>query len=521
MNCKKIILFFIYILYFYFAIADGKKTIYVEEIDILPGISQNFKRDISQQSDFASDSSSNGNKSDSFKFETTPFGSTNIDSDESSSQSYATRSAINSSESWEYDPVTNIRSAIRKSLESELVRSQKYKVIEGAKSEDESKDITKSDYILSCKIIDYVDSVVGKRISETNKIRSSRRIFKLSIVANIKNTKDKSILTSFPTSINQNDLTINASELQASETIVDKFMSRICEIISKKIVIGVNNTIFPPKIVKIEKNGDIYLNVGTDHGVSIGDRFDICTQAEAIRDPETGAILGFAGNKKGTVIITAIYSPTLSMAKIESSNGSTIGIIGDILKPADDNSSPKESESVKDNSHNSDNDYTQSLTGMNQDEMEAYNSIKALRIQAADSESILCQAKQLVLQGERKIRDGRQMEYRQDYVAGRGTTMQRYVDCSATREEGRIKREEGERMVAKAALMREKIQSLYKEIKTKCYTVAITSKGRELVGIPLIFDGNRLVILVNDKVYKINASVLDPQSLELLKKYRE
>lgn len=68
------------------------------------------------------------------------------------------------------------------------------------------------------------------------------------------------------------------------------------------------------KIAKVD--GDrIYLNVGSDDGVKVGDRFEIRSLGEEIVDPDTGEVLGAEESPAGTVEVTKVIGGSLSIAK--------------------------------------------------------------------------------------------------------------------------------------------------------------------------------------------------------------
>jgi hypothetical protein len=67
------------------------------------------------------------------------------------------------------------------------------------------------------------------------------------------------------------------------------------------------------KIAKV--SGDsVYLNVGSEAGIREGDEFDVYSAGEAIKDPDTGEVLGTNEARVGRVRVTAISGPRLSLA---------------------------------------------------------------------------------------------------------------------------------------------------------------------------------------------------------------
>jgi hypothetical protein len=67
------------------------------------------------------------------------------------------------------------------------------------------------------------------------------------------------------------------------------------------------------KIAKVE-GGTIYLNVGSEAGVKEGDEFNVIRMGEAIKDPDTGEVLGQNESKVGRLKVVKVMGPRLSTA---------------------------------------------------------------------------------------------------------------------------------------------------------------------------------------------------------------
>ncbi len=78
---------------------------------------------------------------------------------------------------------------------------------------------------------------------------------------------------------------------------------------------------------KIAKVGgsEVYVNVGGADGVKPGDRFEVRSLGEAIKDPETGESLGAVETTAGTIEITKVVNDRLSIAKVVSGSGFKVG----------------------------------------------------------------------------------------------------------------------------------------------------------------------------------------------------
>ncbi|HEV8608503.1 MAG TPA: CsgG/HfaB family protein [Thermoanaerobaculia bacterium] len=75
--------------------------------------------------------------------------------------------------------------------------------------------------------------------------------------------------------------------------------------------------------------GAIYVNVGAEAGIKEGDEFDVFREAEQIKDPDTGEVLGANEVKVGRIKVIAVRGPRLSAAIVISGSGFKAG---DLLK---------------------------------------------------------------------------------------------------------------------------------------------------------------------------------------------
>jgi hypothetical protein len=82
------------------------------------------------------------------------------------------------------------------------------------------------------------------------------------------------------------------------------------------------------KIAKAS-GGAIYVNVGSEAGIKEGDEYDVYRAGEAIKDPDTGEVLGANESTVGRVRITAVMGPRLSKAAPVSG---AVFKVGDVLK---------------------------------------------------------------------------------------------------------------------------------------------------------------------------------------------
>jgi curli biogenesis system outer membrane secretion channel CsgG len=78
------------------------------------------------------------------------------------------------------------------------------------------------------------------------------------------------------------------------------------------------------KIARIDA-GTIYLNVGSEAGVKEGDEFNVMRMGDAIKDPDTGEVLGQNEAKVGRLKVLKVMGPRLATARSVSGSGFRAG----------------------------------------------------------------------------------------------------------------------------------------------------------------------------------------------------
>jgi len=74
------------------------------------------------------------------------------------------------------------------------------------------------------------------------------------------------------------------------------------------------------KIAKVD-GGIVWINLGSSHGVAVGDTFEVYRQGEPIKDPDTGEILGADEEMIGSIKVTLVKGKSLAEATIVSGSG--------------------------------------------------------------------------------------------------------------------------------------------------------------------------------------------------------
>lgn len=83
------------------------------------------------------------------------------------------------------------------------------------------------------------------------------------------------------------------------------------------------------KIIKIKNNVTIYGNGGKNIGIEVGDKFEIIGRSsQAVKDPETGEILGYETIKKGIVEAAEVFEKytVFNSEYIENTNDPITGV---------------------------------------------------------------------------------------------------------------------------------------------------------------------------------------------------
>lgn len=74
------------------------------------------------------------------------------------------------------------------------------------------------------------------------------------------------------------------------------------------------------KIAKVD-GALIWINLGSAHGVAVGDTFEVYRQGEPIRDPDSGEILGADEELIGSLKVTTVKGKSLSECAVVSGTG--------------------------------------------------------------------------------------------------------------------------------------------------------------------------------------------------------
>lgn len=107
-----------------------------------------------------------------------------------------------------------------------------------------------------------------------------------------------------------------------TKTPIGKATNEVIKETVDKIVAAMAKVPFTCKVIK--SSGDqVYLNVGADSGIAVGDKYEVFALGEAMVDPDSGMNLGAEKEKAGTVTVTKVQ-PKFSIAKFEGAPSGTV-----------------------------------------------------------------------------------------------------------------------------------------------------------------------------------------------------
>lgn len=426
-----------------------------------------------------------------------------------------------------YDAVESIKNSLRTVLESDIVKTKKFQVLarqdmNSIRTEESigSKylEFQSADYLITPKIIDFHDKFIDVPVEGTQ-LMARKKSFILSLEIKVHNVKEKRIMETYDAKINESDLDINFRNINPNQTMSDLYLNDICQKISLKVVKGLMDIVFPPRIVSIENDNTVYIDRGSESGIIEGDRFEVRSKGSAIKDLDTGKILGYKGKTIGIIEVIDIVGPNISECKVINLKQQKNKIEkGQFIRKIKENVTEKEltTKHTQDKTINS-----SYYDDKSKDELLKFNAVKSLRIRAAHSPKEQVNAKQTRVKGETMVKEGTNLANRSDSVAGAGTTMARHVNNSSVRARGRKMVEEGEYLIQKADNMEKEIQKLYDSLYDSCNTVMLTSSnGKEIICIPLIYEKGIFTVLVRDKVFKIKEENLDDASRKRIQIYK-
>ncbi len=106
-----------------------------------------------------------------------------------------------------------------------------------------------------------------------------------------------------------------------TKTPIGKATNAVISKVVDKIVAAMAKVPFQCKVIKAT-GSEVFLNVGSDSGVGVGDKYELYGMGEALIDPDTGANLGADKTRIGVITVTKVQ-PKFSIATFEGSPSGT------------------------------------------------------------------------------------------------------------------------------------------------------------------------------------------------------
>ncbi|MFK5984949.1 MAG: CsgG/HfaB family protein [Pseudomonadota bacterium] len=110
-------------------------------------------------------------------------------------------------------------------------------------------------------------------------------------------------------------------------------IDKLAQAYSEQVVMMLMDALYPIKAAHVSNNGLVYINRGSDGGLSIGEELSIFKTGQAIIDPDTGIKLGVEEEYVGKLVITEVENARSKGEQIEGSGISR----GDLLKRSSKN----------------------------------------------------------------------------------------------------------------------------------------------------------------------------------------
>jgi curli biogenesis system outer membrane secretion channel CsgG len=148
---------------------------------------------------------------------------------------------------------------------------------------------------------------------------ASRRIVQFSSVAKIYDTSTGKLLESADFQLNNGEVQRDPSFVQKSGNLTEELYSVMARLMSQKIADRVIDVLRPAKIIARTDN-IVTINRGDGTSIAIGQVWEVFAQGQEMKDPDTGASLGFEEVKVGRIRIVSV-EPLFSKAEVIDDKG--------------------------------------------------------------------------------------------------------------------------------------------------------------------------------------------------------
>jgi curli biogenesis system outer membrane secretion channel CsgG len=235
-----------------------------------------------------------------------------------------------------------VESEFADQLLQNLVKSRKFSVLERANVDKIMREnkLTESDYIkageekrigqllvadyLVVGHIDRVEFFLERKFIEITKETSIRLKASMKVHFRVVETKSGKIVCahSITKKLDSRDIPAQERKNMTGGDYRDMLFSNTATAAATYILEG----IYPVKIASVQGDS-LVINRGEGTGINVGGLYEVYAQGEAVKDPDTGDIIGSDETKVGLIEITSVQQK-FSKAKIVKSEGSlTVGAI--------------------------------------------------------------------------------------------------------------------------------------------------------------------------------------------------
>jgi curli biogenesis system outer membrane secretion channel CsgG len=107
-----------------------------------------------------------------------------------------------------------------------------------------------------------------------------------------------------------------------------EIIDKLADAYAEQVVLMLMNALYPIKVAHVSNNGQVYINRGSDGGLTVGEELSIYKSGQEITDPDTGVKLGVEEEYTGKVVVTEVDD---ARSKGEQIEGTAIAR-GDLLK---------------------------------------------------------------------------------------------------------------------------------------------------------------------------------------------
>ena len=188
-------------------------------------------------------------------------------------------------------------------------------------------------YVVVSTIDDFQDNVQEAEFKEIGK-KATRRQVRLSVVAKIYDTTTGKLLEAPNLQLDNSDFVRNPEFLtgEKGSNLTEKALQEMARQMSEKIAARVMDVLLPAKVLAV-RDGQVTLNRGDGTGIAVGQTWKVFAQGEALKDPDTGELLGSEEVPVGAIRITGVM-PKMATGEVCGENRGVAK--GCILRPSAD-----------------------------------------------------------------------------------------------------------------------------------------------------------------------------------------